>query len=672
MTGTTMVRAKGMLRDAAAKPVPVPAGQWCTLDITAFGDRLQVAVNGKIVGNLVDQAREFPRGRIILCQQQRAVVEFRNIEIKEWGMPVPAQVVAADGFVPLFNGKDLTGWKTTRPQPGGWQVVDGILRGTGPNLGQLYTLRNDYGDFHLRAEARVSDHGASMLCLRHPHDPDYIARDGSLAGYAVRLSGLADGHKTGSLTSYEKIGVRSLTAREATVPGEWFTLEILAQGDHVTTKVNGRVAADFLNPQPHVRGGRFVLGYLFQWPQTVIEYRKIDIKEILAVAPPPQPPPERPLGAFVALLNGKDLAGWRAAGKDGWQVGAEGELIGHGPAPALLTSRGDYRSFIARLELSASVDVEALFTLRQQGEPDGKANGLTARLKGDGTLVRAGYLGFDHHTAVSSGIEVQPDTWFQLEFHVLRESYRVTVNGKGLAGMGYAPDRYPPGALGLHLTKGTLRIKKFEISAEVPAGPPVPEPPPPVKEVIAAREFVPLFNGKDLAGWQPHAKRPGNWRVENGVLISSAPVGGSLYTTRGDYQDFHLRAEVRINDKGFGRLFVRAAYDPNKVPFKVLGFDAMINQRPLGSRMGSLQATSLTTTSRAAAEEVPAAPGEWAVLEVLARGERINVLVNGKAVAEIVDEMRQFARSGHIALHQDANAVIEFRKVEIKEGPPGP
>ena len=38
-------------------------------------------------------------------------------------------------------------------------------------------------------------------------------------------------------------------------------------------------------------------------------------------------------------------------------------------------------------------------------------------------------------------------------------------------------------------------------------------------KVEAAEGWVSLFNGKNLAGWKPHAQHPGNWHVENGVLI---------------------------------------------------------------------------------------------------------------------------------------------------------
>src|SRR5262249_6607228 len=41
--------------------------------------------------------------------------------------------------------------------------------------------------------------------------------------------------------------------------------------------------------------------------------------------------------------------------------------------------------------------------------------------------------------------------------------------------------------------------------------------------VSSAADFVPLFNGKDLTGWKTHPDQPGDWKVENGVLIGRGP-----------------------------------------------------------------------------------------------------------------------------------------------------
>src|SRR5207248_5518554 len=60
------------------------------------------------------------------------------------------------GWVPLFNGKDLTGWKPHPKQAGTWKVVDGILVSTG-GPGLLVSKRGDFRNFRLHVEAAVNE-----------------------------------------------------------------------------------------------------------------------------------------------------------------------------------------------------------------------------------------------------------------------------------------------------------------------------------------------------------------------------------------------------------------------------------------------------------------------------------------------------------------------------------
>src|SRR2546421_12599797 len=65
------------------------------------------------------------------------------------------------GWVQLFNGKDLEGWKTHPADKAVWKVEDGVLIGTGKHVGHLYTKRGDYANFRYRVEAKINDGGNS-------------------------------------------------------------------------------------------------------------------------------------------------------------------------------------------------------------------------------------------------------------------------------------------------------------------------------------------------------------------------------------------------------------------------------------------------------------------------------------------------------------------------------
>ena len=71
------------------------------------------------------------------------------------------------GWVQLFNGKDLSGWKTRPEQPGTWEVKDGILIGR-ERQSYLFSDRGDYGNFHLRAEVKINLGGDSGILFRAP------------------------------------------------------------------------------------------------------------------------------------------------------------------------------------------------------------------------------------------------------------------------------------------------------------------------------------------------------------------------------------------------------------------------------------------------------------------------------------------------------------------------
>jgi serine/threonine protein kinase len=217
----------------------------------------------------------------------------------------PPPLDNADGFVSLFNGKDLTGWKWHPSQVGNWRVEHGILIGSGPSItSHLYTQRGDYKDFHLRIEARINEGGNSGVYFRTRFGPAQPAKQPRwLIGYNAKMDTSRLG---GFLLDDPKMKVPLIRNREPIVPaGQWLTLEVLARGNHIIIKVNGEITADFTD-----EARRFSTGYIAlqqHTPRTVVEFRKIEIKQLRAddskaAGTPPQ-------NAHL-LFNGKDLSGW--------------------------------------------------------------------------------------------------------------------------------------------------------------------------------------------------------------------------------------------------------------------------------------------------------------------------------------------------------------------------
>ena len=62
-------------------------------------------------------------------------------------------------------------------------------------------------------------------------------------------------------------------------------------------------------------------------------------------------------------------------------------------------------------------------------------------------------------------------------------------------------------------------------------------------------EWVSLFDGKTMEGWEKIGKDDSHWVVKDGTLAGSGSQS-MLVSTKGPYKNFRYRAEVKINDGG--------------------------------------------------------------------------------------------------------------------------
>lgn len=184
------------------------------------------------------------------------------------------------GWVALFNGKDLTGFKVYPEGTGNWRVKDGVLIGSGP-ASHLFSERGDYKNFHYRIEAKISDKGNSGQYFRTQFGPGFPQ------GYEAQINSTGnDPIKTGSLyPAFDRklpAAIREkLIVREILVPPEeWFTQEVIAKGNHIIIKVNGKTTVDFVDGNNTFKQGHFAIQQ--HDPGSTVYVRKIEVKELPA------------------------------------------------------------------------------------------------------------------------------------------------------------------------------------------------------------------------------------------------------------------------------------------------------------------------------------------------------------------------------------------------------
>ena len=191
-----------------------------------------------------------------------------------------------EGFTPLFNGKDLTGWKATG-KADVWAAAGGSLVCKGGGGGYLLTEK-EYGDFEFRCEYKwAKDGGNSGVGIRTPAkgDPAYAGMEIQLIddeGWEkVHKSKLAPFQHTGSV--YDVQPAKGTANKPV---GEWNAVRIVCQGRKVTVEQNGKelVAAnldeykDKFAKHPGLKAETGHIG--FQSYNIQVEFRNVVVKEL--------------------------------------------------------------------------------------------------------------------------------------------------------------------------------------------------------------------------------------------------------------------------------------------------------------------------------------------------------------------------------------------------------
>jgi len=219
-----------------------------------------------------------------------------------------------EGFVSLFNGKDLSGWTGDTK---GYLAEDGMI--VCKPGGVLYTEK-EYSDFIFRFEFKLTPGANNGIGIRWPGKGD-----AAYAGMEIQI--LDDtAEKYAKLQPYQYhgsiYGIVPAKRGHLKPVGEWNVEEISAIGPHIKVTLNGVVIVDAnldeikqtdnmhdlkKHPGLHNKSGR--IGFLGHG--SVVWFRNIRIKDLSgAKGDPGEKGPVCPPG-FVPLFNGKDLTGWK-------------------------------------------------------------------------------------------------------------------------------------------------------------------------------------------------------------------------------------------------------------------------------------------------------------------------------------------------------------------------
>lgn len=226
-----------------------PRGEWNAVEVLCDGPRIRTIMNGQQLYDIkmtdYTETKDWQKkltdrvkfGHIAL-QDHSDDVYFRNFRVK----PLPS----GEGWRPLMNGKDLTGW--TPVGDAKWEMKDGVLHMNGAGSMQRSELRSveEFDNFELRLSVRLGDHANSGVFFRG------AGADPWPRTYEAQLDNHAPRQFIGAIWNQAKA-----TELRAT-DNAWFQMEIRADGPHIQVRVNGKTVTDYTSPKHE----QFKKGYL--------------------------------------------------------------------------------------------------------------------------------------------------------------------------------------------------------------------------------------------------------------------------------------------------------------------------------------------------------------------------------------------------------------------------
>jgi HEAT repeat protein len=348
------------------------------------------------------------------------------------------------GFVPLFDGRGLDGWKGLVVDPPArakmtpeelqiaqaaadesmrahWRAADGVLAFDGK--GESLCSVKDYGDFEMLVDWKIEKGGDSGIYLRG--SPQVQIWDAA-----------PNPEGSGGLYNNQK-GPRKPREKADKPVGEWNTFRIIMIGERVTVYLNDRMVVDntilenyWERDKPIYPAGQIEL----QAHGNPLWFKNIYIREIPCEAGAPGLTEAERSEGFTSLFNGNDLGGW--TGDKAGYAAENGRIVTHPErGGGNLFTEKEYSDFVFRFEFKLTPAANNGVGIRAPLEGDAAYAGMEIQVLEDGSPVYRDLQPFQFHGSIYGvvparrGILRPVGEWNTEEITAKGRRIRVVVNG---------------------------------------------------------------------------------------------------------------------------------------------------------------------------------------------------------------------------------------------------
>ena len=369
--------------------------------------------------------------------------DYEKEQINKYLSSMPEE----EGFVSMFNGKDLAGWQglvenpvarskmkpavlakkqaeADKKVPMNWSVRDGMIwfTGKGDNLCSV----KEYGDFELYVDWMISKEGDSGIYLRG--SPQVQIWDPSRVDVGAQVG-------SGGLYNNQKNPSKPLKFADNPV-GDWNTFRILMTGEKVSVWLNGELVVDNVTLENYwdrnipifPKGAIELQAHGTDLAFRDIYVREINDKEYNLDA-------EEKAEGFVALFNGKNLDNW--IGNKTSYVVEDGNIVvkpGDGSGGNLYTEK-EYSDFIFRFEFQLTPGANNGLGIRAPLSGDAAYAGMELQILDDTAPVYANLQPYQYHGSVygvipsKKGYQKPVGEWNYEEVIIKGTRITITLNG---------------------------------------------------------------------------------------------------------------------------------------------------------------------------------------------------------------------------------------------------
>ena len=356
-----------------------------------------------------------------------------------------------NGFVPLFNGKDLTGWKGLVMNPiarakmsdsalksaeqkanakmiNDWIAKDGLLVFTGH--GDNLATEKKYGDFEMYVDWKITEKGDAGIYLRG--SPQVQIWDTSRREVGAQVG-------SGGLYNNIKNQNKPLVVADNKI-GEWNNFHIIMKGPQVTVYLNGVLVTDDVTLENFWdrKSPIFAKEQIeLQAHGTYVAYRNIYLREIPSNEITSLTEEEKNQG-FVSLFDGTNLDSW--TGNTSGYLIEEGAVVvhpdkaGEGGGGNLYTKE-EFADFIYRFDFQLTPGANNGIGVHAPLEGDAAYLGMEIQVLDNEADIYKALQPYQYHGSVYGVIPAKrgflkpTGEWNQEEIMVKGTKIKVTLNG---------------------------------------------------------------------------------------------------------------------------------------------------------------------------------------------------------------------------------------------------